>query len=138
MTEGRRLHVGAYVGVCAAAYGLSLAVVTAMQAQSDAAVAADRAPTQNAIAGLSAGHDRLDDEGRRTADSYNRTTASYERITADLTGVEANLARLAKTVGSVEGAARSLPDHVALPRVVRAATTTVPTIVHATTGGTGH
>jgi hypothetical protein len=136
--DGRRLHVGVFVGLSAAAYGMSLAAVTALQAQSDAAVAADRAPAQEAFARLAADHDSLEARGQRASYAYDQTTSAYERMTQALTTVEMQLGGLARTVGSVEGVARSLPDPVALPTVVRAATTISPTTVHATTGGSGH
>lgn len=138
MGEPRRLHVGMFLGLSAGAYGLSLAGVTALQAQSEAAIVADRTPAQEALARLAAGNDSLEANGRRVSLSYDQMTSAYERVSQTLVDVEAQLSGLAEAVGAVDGVARSLPDHVALPKLVRAATSVGASTVHATTGGSGH
>lgn len=137
MTDRRRpLHVGAFVGLSAGAYALGLAAVTAFQAQSEVAVVADRAPTAQAIAELAAQNDSLEASARRASQTYERATGTYERAGPTLADLEAQLARLADVVRAVDGAAHSLPDHVALPRISRAVATVRPT-VHATTAASG-
>lgn len=138
MTEVRRpLHVIVYLGLSAGAYAVSLAAVTALQAQSEAAVVTDRAPTAQAIAGLSAANDRLETRARLVGLTYERATGAYDRVGQTLADVEAQLAGLADLVGDVNGASVALPDRVALPRLTRTVTPVSQPTVHATTAASG-
>jgi len=138
MTDARRpLHVGAFIGLSAGAYALSLAAVTAIQAQSDATIAADRAPTEQAIAEVAAQNDSLEADASRAGRTYERATSAYDLASRTLADVEAQLAGLAKVAGAVDGAARSLPDHVALPQVTRSVARVRQPVVHATTAASG-
>jgi hypothetical protein len=137
MGERRRLHVGAFLGLSATAYAVTLAAVTALQAGSEAAIVVERGPIADAIARIARAHDSLDADARRASAAYERTTGTYQRASETLGDVEARLAGLAKVVGALDGAVRSLPNHVALPRITPTVTTVRPTTVHATTGGSG-
>ncbi len=138
MTESRRpLHLGVFIGLSAGAYALSLAAVTALQAQSEARVAADRAPTEQAIADLATRNDRLEAAAAGAGRTYERATNTYDLASRTLADLETRLAGLAQVVGAVEGASRSLPDHVALPRVIRTVSSVRPPSVHATTAASG-
>lgn len=138
MTDARRpLHVGVFLGLSAGVYAISLAAVTALQAQSEMAVVADRAPTARAIAELAAQNDSLEARARRAGRTYDRATDAYDRVGRKLADVEAQLTSLADVVGAVNGAAQALPDRVALPRITRAVTTVSRPTVHATTAASG-
>jgi hypothetical protein len=81
MTEVRRpLHVVAYLGLSAGAYAVSLAAVTALQAQSEAAVHTDRAPTAQAIADIAAANDRLEARAGLVGRTYERATGAYDQV----------------------------------------------------------
>ena len=142
MTErSRPLHVLAFLGLSAGAYAASLAAVTVQQAQSEAAVTLDRAPTTQAIGQISAGHDALAAAADRATAAYDRAVSGYDALGRTLADVEAQLADLSGTVGTIEGAAKGLPSRVALPATTRVVSRTVvqaaaPT-VHATTGASG-
>lgn len=138
MADARRpLHVGVFVGLSAGIYALSLAGVTAIQAQSEAAIAADRVPTADAIARLAAQNDSLEANARRAGRAYERAVGAYDRVGQAMAEVEGRLGELATTVRAVDGASRALPDRVALPRVNRTATTIKSPTVHATTSASG-
>jgi hypothetical protein len=138
MTEARRpLHVGAFLGLSAGAYAISLAAVTALQVQSESAVMVDRAPTTQAIEQLSASNDRLESRTQQVGRTYDHATGAYEQVGRTLADIEAQLAALADVVGAVDGAALALPDRVALPRVSRPATPVSRPTVHATTAASG-
>ena len=138
MTEARRpLHLGVFLGLSAGAYACSLAAVTAFQVQSEAVVAADRAPAARAIAELAAGHDALESRASIAGTAYGRASDAYDAVGRTLSDVEAQLADLAGVVGAVDGAAGALPDRVDLPRINRAATTVSRPTVHATTAASG-
>jgi methyl-accepting chemotaxis protein len=138
MTDARRpLHVGVFVGLSAGAYALSLAGVTALQARSEAAIAADRVPTADAISQLAAQNDSLEANARRAGLTFDRAAGAYDRVGQAMADVEGRLGELAKTVQAVEGASRALPDRVALPQVNRTVTTIKSPTVHATTSASG-
>jgi hypothetical protein len=138
MTEPRRpLHLAVFLGLSAGAYAVSLAGVTALQAQSEAAVLVDRVPTAQAIAEITAGHDVLEASADRAAAAYARAAGAYDTVGRTMVDVEARLSGLADVVGAIEGAARSLPSRVALPRVTRAVTAVTRPAVHATTAASG-
>jgi hypothetical protein len=138
MTDPRRpLHLGVFLGLSAGAYALGLACVTALQAQAEATIVNDRAPTAEAISQLAAQNDSLERNARHAAQTYSWATGAYARVGQTLAEVEARLGELAQTVEAVDGAARALPDRVALPRVNRQVTSINSTTVHATTGASG-
>jgi hypothetical protein len=138
VTDPRRpLHVGVFLGLSAGAYALGLAGVTALEAQSEATIADDRAPTAEAISELRAQNDSLEASARHAALTYNWATGEYDRVGQTLAGIEARLGELAQAVEAVDGAARALPNRVALPRVSRQVTSINNTTVHATTAASG-
>jgi hypothetical protein len=138
MTEPRRpLHLAVFLGLSAGAYAVSLGGVTALQAQSEAAVRVDRVPTAQAIAAIAAGHDSLEARANRAAAAYSRATDAYAMVGQTMADVEAQLSELAGVVGTIEGAAQSLPSRVAQPRVTRAVTAVSRPAVHATTAASG-
>lgn len=138
MTDTRRpLHIAVFLGLSAGAYAVSLAGVTALQAQSEASVLVDRAPTAQAIAEISARHDALEASADRAATAYRRAAGAYDAVGQTLTDVEAQLSGLADVVGTIQGAAQDLPTRVALPQVSRAVTAVSRPAVHATTAASG-
>jgi hypothetical protein len=128
-------HVGTMFGLSIAGYGLALAVVTGLQAASEAAINADRAPLAGTIEAIAARHDRLEGSLRGASDAYSAAAASYQSMADRLSDVDDGLASLAASVKAVDGASRALPASVALPPVVRPVRTAVRAVSHATTGG---
>ncbi len=134
-------HVGTMLGLSVAGYGLTLALVTGLQATSEASIAADRAPVAATIDEIAARHDRLGQSLQDSADRYAGAAAGYQMVADGLTRFEARLASLASSVAAVDGASRALPASVAMPPVVRsvtvstARTTSRATTSHATSGG---
>lgn len=131
------LHIGTFLGVSAGAYALSLVAVTALQARSEGAVIAARAPTVQALAELEAKNETLLTDAGRARFTYEQAMATYRRLGTTLTDVDDQIAKLAKTVEKVDGLARALPDHVALPAINRTVRTINAPTVHATTGASG-
>ena len=138
MTDRRLpLHLGAFLGVSASAYALGLVAVTALQAGSDSAVIAARAPTAEALTELDARNGSLFDDARRARLTYEQAMTTYRRMGTTLADVDDQIAKLAATVEKVDGLARALPDHVALPAINRTVRTVSAPAVHATTGASG-
>jgi len=137
MTERRRpLHLAVTFGVSAVVYAVSLAAVTSLQADQDAATAAERAPALDALASLQVANDRLGSRVASAGSLYEAASDGYRRVTAGLDALDGRLDTLATSVAGIEGAAVALPARVPLPSVSRARTVSAP-VVHATTSASG-
>ncbi|HEX2754181.1 MAG TPA: hypothetical protein VHM48_01885 [Candidatus Limnocylindrales bacterium] len=128
-------HVGTMLGLSVAGYGMALALVTGLQASSEATINANRAPVAAAIDQIAARHDRLGQSLQDAAGQYGTAAAGYQSVSDSLAGFEDRLAALAKSVTAVDGASRALPASVALPPVVRSVRVTTKAATHATSGG---
>jgi len=115
----RPVHVAVAVGVTAALYAVSLAGVTALQAGTDARLAAERAPAAAAVDALRTSHDLTEAELARIAAGYSGAAAAYQRIADEISSHEAALGLLGERVAAVEGSAASLrvPTFSRLPAV---------------------
>lgn len=137
MTERRRpLHLAVALGVSAGVYAVSLAAVTSLQADQEAATAAERAPALDALASLRVANDRLGSRVASAGSLYEAASDGYRRVTAGLDALDGRLDTLATSVAGIEGAAVALPARVPLPSVSRARTVSAP-VVHATTSASG-
>jgi hypothetical protein len=128
-------HVGTMFGLSIAGYGVALAVVTGLQASSESAINADRAPLAGTIEAIAARHDRLEDSLRGASDAYAAAAAGYQSMADRLSAIDDGLASLAASVKAVDGASKALPASVALPPVVRSVRVAPRAVTHATTGG---
>jgi hypothetical protein len=115
----RPIHVAVTVGVTAGLYAVSLAGVTAMQANTDRQIAADRAPAAAAIEALRANHDAVEAELARIDAGYATMAASYQAIVDGITVHETALGALGEQVTAIEGSAKALkvPTVRSLPSV---------------------
>ena len=141
-TTGRALpripgRVLTLLGITTSGYALALAGVASLQARSDAATIAARAP---ALAGI----DAAANESGRLADRLDVLTArnaalaaSYGTIASAIDGLESRLGALSASVTAVDGAARALPASVPLAPAIRTVRPTSRSTTHATTGGSG-
>lgn len=140
MTERRRpIHLAVMFGAATSAYAISFAGVTALQSQADQRLIDRQLPAEEAAARLGEGHDQLEAEVERAAQSYAASVTRYDELAASLSSTEASLERYTGRVEAISGAARSLPDRVTLPTVSRTVTRTISKPrVSATTGASGH
>jgi hypothetical protein len=106
-------------GAAAGIYAASLAGVTALQASTDAGLAAERQPLAAAIGEQRALHDGLDTALAQAADGYGEAAAAYAAILEALGAHEADLAALREAVAAAEGSAAGLtaPARRALPTI---------------------
>ena len=128
-------HVGTMLGLSVAGYGVALALVTGLQASSEAAINANRSPVAATIDEIAAGHDRLGQSLQDAAGRYGDAAAGYQTVADSLASMEARLAALSKSVPAVDGDSRALPASVALPPVIRSVRVATKTTTHATSGG---
>ena len=130
-------HIGVFLGASTAAYAVAIAGVTVLQAQGEAAAAADRAPVVSGIDAIAARNQRLA-AAMSTADAdYQAATEAYLASGGRLTDLEQALAALSAQVAKIDGVSRSLPSSVSLPKVVRRITTTTAPATTTTTGASG-
>lgn len=140
MADGRPpLHVVMLAAGAAGAYAISLAAVTALQSQADAALIQARTPIADAIDAVATRHGLLERAVGGAADDYARSAAGYDRLTATLTDLESSLDALAATTKTVGAGTAGLPSRVRLP-TVRYSTAPAPAAAprsHAVTGASG-
>ena len=115
----RPIHVAVTVGVTASLYAVSLAGVTALQHDSDARLAAERAPASAAVEALQGANDALDADLAVLSAGFSGTSDAYRAIADRIGAHESALASLGKRVAAVEGSTSSLsvPTVSRLPAV---------------------
>jgi hypothetical protein len=126
------------IGASAAVYAVTLAGVSGLQAQSDAAAIARREPWLAEIAESRAANDKLEailiaagSEAKDLADEYAATGVS-------VSAYQARLDELASLVAQVQGTAAALPARISLPKVtVRGTTRSTRPSTTATSGASG-
>jgi hypothetical protein len=120
----RPVHVAVAVGMTAGLYAVSLAGVTALQHDTDARLAAERAPASAAVEALRSTHDALEADLVGLSAGYSGAAETY-RVVADRIGAhESALTSLGTRVAAVEGSASSLRVP-AVPRLPTLSTRTV-------------
>jgi hypothetical protein len=134
---GVPVHIGVLLGLGTGAYALSLAFVSGLQATSEAAIAAQRAPAMATIDALDRGHARLEADLKAARSTYEAAAAAYAATGSGFQDLEARLADLAAAVAKVNGTAASMPTTVRLPSVSRSVTSAPAPAIHATTAASG-
>jgi len=110
-------RAGMLIGVSAAVYAVSLAGVAGLQAQTDAQVAAARAPYLAAVSQARAANDELE-RVITNADAETRALAnSYGQVGVNMADYQTRLDSLAALVAEVQGSAAALPARIKLPTV---------------------
>jgi hypothetical protein len=131
------LHLPIALGVGTGLYAVTLAGVTALQARSDAALAAERQPLSVAVAAVSERRQALEQQLQATVGSLNAAAAAYDQVRGHSAALESALGNLSAQVTAATGAAASLPSHVSLPAVGTVSAVTTAPATQATTGASG-
>ncbi len=104
VTNPRRpIHVIVALGLGTGVYAFSLATVTALQAETDRGLIADREPVGHAIALLGSTHDRFAADMEQARTQYVAAADGYGALTGGLDDLRANLDRLGAALAVVEG-----------------------------------
>lgn len=112
-----RTRAGMLFGASTVVCAVSLAGVAMLQSQSDAAIAARRAPHVEAVAAAQAANDILE-ATLLDLDAQARALASdYAAVGEDVAGYQARLDELAALVADVQGSVAALPTRISLPTV---------------------
>ena len=118
MTDDRRpIHLAVLLGVSAGAYAVTLAGVTALQAEADAHVQAQRSPIDLAATVMADDRAALEAAAETAAYRYAVLADRYRRSGLVIEGMEVALDDLALRAGAVAESAASLPTRFALPSV---------------------
>jgi hypothetical protein len=118
-------RAGMLLGVSAAVYAVSLAGVSALQASSDAQLAAQRQPALDAVAAARSTNDALEAALARAGADAQAAASAYDAAGNDIAAYQARVDELAALVADVQGSAASLPSRISLPKV----TVRAPTVV---------
>ena len=115
----RPVHVAVAIGLGTGVYAFSLATVTALQAETDRALIADREPVAEAIGLLADHHDGLAASLETARLRYTVATERYGELAGGLDALHAELEDLGASIRAVEGMRFSVPGlTAAIPRAV--------------------
>jgi uncharacterized membrane protein YgcG len=114
--RGRQpVHVVVAMGLGTGIYAFSLAAVTALQADTDRALIADREPVGAAIGILETNHDQLAANLELARQRYAAATDSYGALIGGLDNLHARLDALGASLQAVEGIAINAPRLPGVP-----------------------
>lgn len=130
------LHLPIAVGLTTGLYAVSLAGVTALQAQADGAAVAAQQPSADAIRGLTAQRAALERDLAQTVAALNNAATLYNGSLGKAAGLRSAVTALAGEVQAATGASVYVLNGGGLPGAVRPVTAAAAApAVHATTGG---
>ncbi len=134
------IHVAVAVGVTASLYAVSLAGVTGLQHDSDARLAAERAPASATVEALRGANDALDADLAVLSAAFSGASRAYQAMADRIVAHESALASLGKRVAAIEGSASSLgvPTISRLPALSSRAVAAAPKpVTNACTNASG-
>ena len=131
------LHLPAYALACTGLYAGSLALVTMLQAQHNAAVALEQAPLADAISGAEAARQGTEAALRAASGTLGSASDRYADATELSAQLDAAMAAFARQVAEVTGFAASLPSSVRLPAAPGSVAHVAAPPTQATTGASG-
>lgn len=137
MTERRPIHLAVALGLTTGLYAASLAAVTGLQAASDRATHADRAPAETSIAALVGANDRLANGIDAGVAGVDLAAGGYTSLIGQIGALEQRLQALGAAVGQVRGGVGSLPGRMALPSIGGSTIRSAAPATQATTSASG-
>jgi nucleotidyltransferase/DNA polymerase involved in DNA repair len=135
--ERTRLHLPITAAICTGLYAGSLGLVTAQQAEHDAATARQNAPLLDAATRARAEREAAGHALRGASAALGAATDAYAAVTDASREVDAVLQELASGVEAASGAAARLPTAVRLPSAPSAVTPVAAPVTNGTTGASG-
>ena len=120
-------RAGMLIGASAAIYAVTLAGVSVLQADSDAALAAQRQPYLDSVAAARSANDTLEAALTKVDGAARALAGDYAAAGQDITAYQARLDELAALVAQVQGSAAALPTRISLQSVT----------MHGSVGGGG-
>lgn len=111
------VRAGMLFGATAAVYAVTLAGISGLQAESDAAVAAARAPYLQDLAAARAANDAFEARITQADAGIGSLVTTYGSMGDGVAAFQTQLDTLAALVADVEGSAAALPTRIKLPTV---------------------
>ena len=131
------LHLPVYAAACTGLYAGSLALMTMLQAQHDAAVMLEQTPLIDAVSSAESARRGTEEALRAASGALGAASDRYASAAELSAQVDAAMSALARQVAAVTGVASSLPGSVRLPAAPGAVTHVTAPVTHATTGASG-
>ncbi len=131
------LHLPVYLAACTGLYAGSLALMTMLQAQHNAAVGLDQAPLIDAVISAESARRGTEEALRTASDTLGAASDRYGDATTLSAQLDAAIAAFAKQVAEVTGVAASLPSSVRLPAAPGSVAHVTAPPTQATTGASG-
>jgi hypothetical protein len=110
-------RAGMLLGATAAIYAVTLAGVSGLQAESEAAVVAARAPYLQDLAATRAANDAVEAQVTKADAEVRALVATYGAVGESVASFQTRLDSLAALVADVRGSAAALPARLKLPSV---------------------
>jgi hypothetical protein len=110
-------RAGMLLGASAAVYAVTLAGVAGLQAQTDTATAAARAPYVDQVIGIRTANDELERLVTKADAESRALAADYAAAGTLVSDYQSRLDALTALVAKVEGSAAALPTRIKLPSV---------------------
>jgi hypothetical protein len=110
-------RAGMLLGATAAIYAVTLAGVSGLQAESEAAVVAARAPYLQDLAATRAANDAVEAQVTKADAEVRALVATYGAVGESVASFQTRLDSLAALVADVRGSAAALPARIKLPSV---------------------
>jgi hypothetical protein len=131
------LHLPIYGAACTGLYAGSLALMTMLQAQHNAAVARDQTPLLDAVSSALSARQGTEAALKAASGALDAATGSYASASSLSAQVDAAMAAFARQVSAVTGSAARLPGAVKLPAAPGGVTHVAAPVTQATTGASG-
>ncbi len=110
-------RAGMLLGATAAIYAVTLAGIAGLQADSEAGVAAARAPYLDELAQARAANDAMETRIAKSDTEIHALVATYGAVGGNVASFQERLDSLAALVADVQGSAAALPARIKLPAV---------------------
>lgn len=132
-------RAGMLLGASAAVYAVTLAGIAGLQAESEATIAAARAPYLEELAATRAANEAIELRVAKADAEIRALVATYGAVGENVATFQERLDTLTTLVADVRGRAAALPDRIRLPAVstVRVSGSGGGTSAPATSGRTG-
>ena len=131
------LHLPVYAAACTGLYAGSLALMTMLQAEHNAAVALDQTPLIDAVNSAASARRGTEDALHAASDALGSASDHYADATALSAQLDTAMAAFAKQVATATGVAGRLPSSVRLPAAPGAVAHVSAPATQATTGASG-
>lgn len=131
------LHLPIYGVACTGLYAGSLALMTMLQSQHNAAVVRDQTPLLDAVSNAQQARQGTEEALKAASGALDAASGSYADASSLSAQVDAAMAAFAQKVAAVTGSAARLPGSAKLPAAPGGVTHVTAPATQSTTGASG-